>query len=194
MAPGTVRWGRLADASCHGIRRVVGVEGFEPPTSCSQSRRATRLRYTPESDATPHARAKHYTPRAGLQSTDVGRVAAPPPRRVRPRSSLRPAPSTVEPTSVGSAVRSVDLPDPGSKAPRAAAQPARASPPGSPPSAPTRSLAFAKYRAGKDRHQCRVAVDLDAIDSGPVGAIDLDRRGDQGVADPTGFQELDMCG
>src|SRR5690606_12494031 len=26
---------------------VVGVEGFEPPTSCSQSRRATRLRYTP---------------------------------------------------------------------------------------------------------------------------------------------------
>jgi methylenetetrahydrofolate dehydrogenase (NADP+) / methenyltetrahydrofolate cyclohydrolase len=26
---------------------VVGEEGFEPPTSCSQSRRATRLRYTP---------------------------------------------------------------------------------------------------------------------------------------------------
>ncbi len=25
----------------------IGVEGFEPPTSCSQSRRATRLRYTP---------------------------------------------------------------------------------------------------------------------------------------------------
>ncbi len=28
-------------------RKLVGVEGFEPPTSCSQSRRATRLRYTP---------------------------------------------------------------------------------------------------------------------------------------------------
>ena len=28
-------------------RWLVGVEGFEPPTSCSQSRRATRLRYTP---------------------------------------------------------------------------------------------------------------------------------------------------
>ena len=28
-------------------RNLVGVEGFEPPTSCSQSRRATRLRYTP---------------------------------------------------------------------------------------------------------------------------------------------------
>ncbi len=26
---------------------LVGVEGFEPPTSCSQSRRATKLRYTP---------------------------------------------------------------------------------------------------------------------------------------------------
>ena len=39
----------------HSIRRlhlpgtglVVGVRGFEPPTSCSQSRRATGLRYTP---------------------------------------------------------------------------------------------------------------------------------------------------
>ena len=27
--------------------RVVGAEGFEPPTSCSQSRRATRLRHAP---------------------------------------------------------------------------------------------------------------------------------------------------
>src|SRR5262245_35924061 len=27
--------------------KVVGVEGFEPPTPCSQSRCATRLRYTP---------------------------------------------------------------------------------------------------------------------------------------------------
>ncbi|CAI8748306.1 protein of unknown function [Methylocaldum szegediense] len=29
-------------------KRLVGVEGFEPPTFCSQSRRATRLRYTPD--------------------------------------------------------------------------------------------------------------------------------------------------
>ncbi len=28
-------------------RKVVGIEGFEPPTFCSQSRRATRLRYIP---------------------------------------------------------------------------------------------------------------------------------------------------
>ena len=27
--------------------KLVGEEGFEPPTSCSQSRRATRLRYSP---------------------------------------------------------------------------------------------------------------------------------------------------
>ncbi len=27
--------------------KLVGVEGFEPPTSCSQSRRATKLRYIP---------------------------------------------------------------------------------------------------------------------------------------------------
>lgn len=29
------------------VKKMVGVEGFEPPTFCSQSRRATRLRYTP---------------------------------------------------------------------------------------------------------------------------------------------------
>jgi hypothetical protein len=28
-------------------RNLVGVEGFEPPTPCSQSRCATKLRYTP---------------------------------------------------------------------------------------------------------------------------------------------------
>ena len=31
-------------------KKVVGVERFELPTSCSQSRRATRLRYTPLDD------------------------------------------------------------------------------------------------------------------------------------------------
>ena len=31
-------------------RQMVGVEGFEPPTSCSQSSRATRLRYTPPTE------------------------------------------------------------------------------------------------------------------------------------------------
>ena len=29
------------------------MEGFEPPTSCSQSRRATRLRYTPMTGVQP---------------------------------------------------------------------------------------------------------------------------------------------
>src|SRR3569833_1804335 len=36
--------------------KVVGVEGFEPTTSCSQSRRATSLRYTPTSIRTRSTR------------------------------------------------------------------------------------------------------------------------------------------
>ena len=32
---------------CMQLSKLVGVEGFEPPTPCSQSRCATRLRYTP---------------------------------------------------------------------------------------------------------------------------------------------------
>ena len=55
---------------------MVGVEGFEPPTFCSQSRRATRLRYTPKQlptsiavvdlkgkrfDAPHHSRGAHNT-------------------------------------------------------------------------------------------------------------------------------------
>ena len=29
------------------LKTLVGAEGFEPPASCSQSRRATRLRHAP---------------------------------------------------------------------------------------------------------------------------------------------------
>ncbi len=39
-------------------RNLVGVEGFEPPTSCSQSRRATRLRYTPKKHSSTPATRK----------------------------------------------------------------------------------------------------------------------------------------
>ena len=43
---------RCADDRSHDPRpspaEVVGVRGFEPPASCSQSRRATRLRHTPK--------------------------------------------------------------------------------------------------------------------------------------------------
>ena len=38
--------------------KLVGVEGFELSTSCSQSRRATRLRYTPMSRPLPWIPAK----------------------------------------------------------------------------------------------------------------------------------------
>jgi hypothetical protein len=32
---------------CKPVKGLVGARGFEPPTSCSQSRRATELRYAP---------------------------------------------------------------------------------------------------------------------------------------------------
>ncbi len=43
LYPGELR----AVLRSRGRVRLVGVRGFEPPTSCSQSKRATRLRYTP---------------------------------------------------------------------------------------------------------------------------------------------------
>ena len=39
-------------------KNLVGVERFELPTSCSQSRRATRLRYTPKRATIPISRQK----------------------------------------------------------------------------------------------------------------------------------------
>jgi len=36
-----------AKISCKCCKIMVGAEGFEPPTLCSQSRCATRLRYAP---------------------------------------------------------------------------------------------------------------------------------------------------
>ena len=36
---------------------LVGVRGFEPPTSCSQSKRATGLRYTPSASLCHRDRA-----------------------------------------------------------------------------------------------------------------------------------------
>ncbi len=45
-SPAQQDYARLEAKLEHGM--LVGEEGFEPPTSCSQSRRATRLRYTPK--------------------------------------------------------------------------------------------------------------------------------------------------
>ncbi len=45
--------GRCSIQMSYGRISLVGVEGFEPPTSCSQSKRATRLRYTPIFCGTP---------------------------------------------------------------------------------------------------------------------------------------------
>ncbi len=44
-----------------GYTKLVGVEGFEPPTTCSQSKCATRLRYTPS--GLSKARANYTLPR-----------------------------------------------------------------------------------------------------------------------------------
>ncbi len=42
-------YGHLLESEpSQALEKVVGVEGFEPPTFCSQSRRATGLRYTPK--------------------------------------------------------------------------------------------------------------------------------------------------
>ena len=40
-------YGRMLEKPKQVGGKMVGVEGFEPPTFCSQSRRATGLRYTP---------------------------------------------------------------------------------------------------------------------------------------------------
>ena len=41
--------------------KMVGVERFELPTSCSQSRRATRLRYTPNTASKGLQIGEHHT-------------------------------------------------------------------------------------------------------------------------------------
>src|SRR5216684_6145609 len=52
---------------------VVGARGFEPPTSCSQSRCATRLRHAPEPPA------RHISARAsGFSRSELFRATAAP--------------------------------------------------------------------------------------------------------------------
>ncbi len=61
-----------------GTRRqpsLVGVEGFEPPTSCSQSRRATRLRYTPACRSTAQLHACKQPAMVRTTATNVNRPA-----------------------------------------------------------------------------------------------------------------------
>ncbi len=70
---------RLSYGRRNGIQpgKLVGAEGFEPPTFCSQSRRATKLRYAPRLPAC----SRHQVP-------DLGR------RIIRqPRSAVKLFPS-----------------------------------------------------------------------------------------------------
>ena len=41
------KYGKLCSGFVENLKGLVGAEGFEPPTLCSQSRCATRLRYAP---------------------------------------------------------------------------------------------------------------------------------------------------
>ena len=41
------RYHKMSADKNYKPQQLVGVEGFEPPTPCSQSKCATRLRYTP---------------------------------------------------------------------------------------------------------------------------------------------------
>ena len=58
LYPTELRADRLV--SMH-VWKLVGVKRFELPTSCSQSRRATRLRYTPGRNRILHEKRKNAT-------------------------------------------------------------------------------------------------------------------------------------
>ena len=68
------RVSRTADYARLDDDVLVGEEGFEPPTSCSQSRRATRLRYTPRHrflTACGFSKAGHNTLRHRNRQTTI---------------------------------------------------------------------------------------------------------------------------
>ena len=79
-------------------RKVVGVERFELPTSCSQSRRATRLRYTPiilSVEKVTRVQEGALYPRGTAKSTPVSQCSVfvfirPCARRMGPRTCQLP--------------------------------------------------------------------------------------------------------
>src|SRR5262249_2487156 len=72
----------------HGWREMVGATGFEPATSCSRSRRATKLRYAP----IPPAHAPSSGP-APTRPLALPGQASPP---YLPTSFTKPPPPSVE--------------------------------------------------------------------------------------------------
>jgi hypothetical protein len=56
------------------ISSMVGAEGFEPPTLCSQSRCATRLRHAPPEPSSPGRRARVRTSTPHGTANDTSRV------------------------------------------------------------------------------------------------------------------------
>ena len=57
------------------LNNLVGVERFELPTSCSQSRRATRLRYTPNITTNSSLKTDYTSPCCQPALTRLGRDA-----------------------------------------------------------------------------------------------------------------------
>ena len=60
-------YGRRTGMNPWGYIKMVGVEGFEPPTFCSQSRRATGLRYTPNVEMPCISSGAHHSHGAGTR-------------------------------------------------------------------------------------------------------------------------------
>ena len=75
----------IPSVPCAQLSKLVGVEGFEPPTPCSQSRCATRLRYTPIGNSR----------RAPLARTAPGELAGGSSAGQREGGTIRTTPGTV---------------------------------------------------------------------------------------------------
>ena len=83
-----------------GRSRLVGARGFEPPTPCTRSRCATRLRYTPTGSRRLSARVRGRNVHAGFRESAF---LAPPPRRSM--ASVTPKPTATRPREISAWAR-----------------------------------------------------------------------------------------
>lgn len=98
-----------------GLSKVVGTEGFEPPTSCSQSRRSTRLSYVPNISC---GRKRHgLTVRLSTHERTTPDEGQGEPKEISEVSALSVAESSPMPASAVARMRVTrcDQVDPGAK-------------------------------------------------------------------------------